>query len=64
MAVFVITAIENKTVGTFNFFGPSNHPEVQLTIKQLVEACNEAGGNKATPTWVDEEFLAAHEISS
>jgi len=63
MATFIITAIENRTVGTFNVFGPSNHPHVQLTMKQLIEACNEAGGNKATPTWVDEAFLTAHEVT-
>jgi nucleoside-diphosphate-sugar epimerase len=38
MAAFIITAIENTTVGTFNVFGPSNHPKVQLTMKQLIEA--------------------------
>ncbi len=63
MAAFIITTIENTTVGTFNVFGPSNHPKVQLTMKQLIEACNQASGNKATPTWVDAGFLAAHEVT-
>jgi 2'-hydroxyisoflavone reductase len=63
MATFIITAIENTTVGTFNVFGPSNHPQVQLTMKQLIEACNEAGGNKATANWVDEAFLTTHEVT-
>lgn len=55
-------AIENTTVGTFNVFGPSNHPEVQLTMRQLIDAGNQVTGNKATPTWVDTAFLTAHEI--
>jgi 2'-hydroxyisoflavone reductase len=63
MAAFIITAIERTIVGTFNVFGPSNHPEVQLTMKQLIEACNQAAGNKATPTWVDTEFLTAHQVT-
>jgi 2'-hydroxyisoflavone reductase len=63
MAAFIITAIENTTVGTFNVFGPSNHPKLQLTMKQLIEACNQAAGNKATPTWVDAAFLTAHEVT-
>ena len=63
MAAFIITAIENTTVGTLNVFGPSNHPELQLTMKQLIDACNQAAGNKATPTWVDAAFLGAHEVT-
>lgn len=63
MAALFITAIENTTVGTFNVFGPSNHPEVELTMKQLIEACNQAAGSKATPTWVDAAFLTAHEVT-
>lgn len=62
LAQFIITAIENTTVGTFNVFGPSNHPDVQLTMKQLIDACNQVTGNKATPTWVDAAFLTAHEV--
>lgn len=62
LAAFIITTIENTTVGTFNAFGPANHPEVQLTLKQLIEACNEAAGNKAAPTWVDADFLLAHGV--
>lgn len=63
MAAFIVTAIENATAGTFNVFGPSNYPEVQLTMRQLIETCNQAAGNKATPTWVDSDFLLAHEVA-
>lgn len=63
MAAFIITSIETKSTGTFNVFGPSNHPAVQLTMKQLIDACNQAAGNKATPTWVAADFLAKHEVA-
>jgi 2'-hydroxyisoflavone reductase len=63
MAAFIITTIENTTVGTFNVFGPSNHPYVQLTMRQLIGACNQAAGNDATPVWVDAAFLTAHEVT-
>jgi 2'-hydroxyisoflavone reductase len=62
LAAFIVTAIENTTVGTFNVFGPSNRPNVQLTMKHLIDGCNQAAGNKATPTWVDEAFLVAHGV--
>jgi 2'-hydroxyisoflavone reductase len=63
LAAFILTTIENTTVGTYNVFGPSNHPKVQLTLKQLIEACNQAAGNHATPTWVGAGFLTAHEVT-
>jgi len=63
LAAFIITVIESRTVGTFNVFGPSNHPEVQLTMKQLIDVCSEAAGTKATPTWVDDEFLTAYGVT-
>ena len=63
LAAFIVTAIENRTVGTFNVFGPSNHPKVQLTLKQLIDACNHAAGNRATPTWVNAEFLLAQGVA-
>lgn len=63
LAAFIITVVENKTVGTFNVFGPSNHPTVKLTMEHLIEACNRAAGASATLTWVDAEFLIAHEVA-
>ena len=63
LAAWIIALIERGTVGTFNAFGPSNHPAVSLTMKSLLDACNQAAGNKATLTWVPADFLAAHEVA-
>ena len=58
LAAFVIKAIEDNTVGTYNAFGP---PQA-TTIKAVLDACNEAGGNKAQITWVDGKFLSDHGV--
>jgi len=47
----------------FNALGPSNHPKVNLTIKQLLDDCNRAAGNKSTLTWVPADFLDKHEVA-
>ncbi len=62
LAAWIITMIETKTAGVFNALGPSNHPTVQLTMKQMLDACNQAAGNKATVTWVPAEFLDKQEV--
>ena len=53
LAAWIIKVIEDRTAGTFNAFGP----EKRTTIKEVLDACNAAGGNKATITWVDAKFL-------
>jgi 2'-hydroxyisoflavone reductase len=58
LAAFVVKTIEDKTVGTYNAFGPA-HP---TTIKTVLDACNEAGGNKAQITWVEGKFLTDHGV--
>ncbi len=63
LAAWIIALIERGTVGTFNAFGPSNHPTVTLTMKGMLEACTQAAGNKATVTWVPADFLAKHEVA-
>ncbi|MBA2539253.1 MAG: NAD-dependent epimerase/dehydratase family protein [Deltaproteobacteria bacterium] len=63
LAAWIVTLIENRTTGVFNAFGPSNHPKINLSIKQLLDDCNTAAGNKASLTWVSTEFLDNHEVS-
>lgn len=58
LAAFVVKAIEDTTVGTYNAFGPPQ----PTTIKTVLDACNEAGGNKAQITWVDGKFLTDHGV--
>jgi 2'-hydroxyisoflavone reductase len=62
LAAWIVTLIENRSTGVFNALGPSNHPKVNLTIKQLIDDCNRAAGNKATLTWVPAEFLDKHGV--
>jgi 2'-hydroxyisoflavone reductase len=33
-------------------------------MKEVLDACNAAGGNRATLTWVAADFLDKHEVSS
>ena len=58
LAAFVVKTIEDKTVGTYNAFGPPQ----PTTIKTVLDACNEAGGNKAQITWVEGKFLTDHDV--
>jgi 2'-hydroxyisoflavone reductase len=64
LGAWIVKVIEQQTTGVFNALGPSNHPKVNLTMKQLLEACNQAAGNKATLTWVDSAFLEKHEVGA
>ncbi|MDB4953383.1 MAG: dependent epimerase/dehydratase family [Myxococcales bacterium] len=56
---WIIHAIENQTFGTYNALGPGK----PITMKAVLDRCNEAAGNKAKITWVDGKFLTAHEVS-
>ena len=38
-------------------------PEKSFTMKEVIDACNAAGGNKATPVWVASKFLAQQEVT-
>jgi 2'-hydroxyisoflavone reductase len=53
LAAWLARVVEDRTVGVYNTLGPKE----LITMKQVVDACNEAGGNQATVTWVDADFL-------
>jgi len=55
---WIVRGAEQGTVGTFNATSP---PE-ELTIGEMLTACREVAGSDARFTWVDCEFLAAHEV--
>jgi 2'-hydroxyisoflavone reductase len=38
-------------------------PEKRITMKEVLDACNTAGGNKAQLTWVDWKFLQKQEVA-
>ncbi len=59
LGAWIVKVIEDGTVGVFNALGP----ERRITMKEVLDACNAAAGNKATLTWVDAAFLEKHEVS-
>ncbi len=58
LAKWIVHLIETGTVGTFNALGP----ERKITMKEVLDACNVAGGNKAKLTWVDWKFLEQQDV--
>jgi 2'-hydroxyisoflavone reductase len=59
LGAWIVKVIEDGTLGVFN----ANGPERRITMKEVLDACNAAGGNKATPVWVDAAFLEKEEVS-
>jgi len=55
---WIVKVIEDKTMGVFNAVGPKE----PLGIGAMLDACNAAGGKKATFTWVDAKFLAQNKV--
>jgi 2'-hydroxyisoflavone reductase len=53
LGLWIVKLIEDGTVGTFNALGPAK----PITMREVLEACNEVAGNKAQLTWVDSDFL-------
>ncbi len=53
LGVWIVKLIEDGTLGTYNALGPDK----RITMREVLEACNDVSGNKATLTWVDGDFL-------
>ena len=53
LGAWIVRVIEDGTVGTMNAFGPAE----RTTMKDVLDACNHALGDKARLTWVDADFL-------
>lgn len=58
LAAWTILAVERKHLGVYNAVGPRE----PLPMRGLLEACQKAGGNKATLTWADTGFLEKHNV--
>jgi 2'-hydroxyisoflavone reductase len=58
LAKWLALVVERRTMGTYNALGPAQ----PITMKEVVDACNAAAGNKATVTWVDAQFLDKQEV--
>jgi 2'-hydroxyisoflavone reductase len=59
LAAWIARAVDDRTIGVYNALGPAE----PITMKQVVDACNEAGGNKSTVTWVDADFLEKQKVT-
>jgi len=60
LAAWIVTLIERRTTGVYNALGPVE----RTTMKAALDACNHAGGDRATITWVDDEFLDHEGVSA
>jgi len=58
LGAWIVRVIEDRTVGTMNALGPAQ----PVTIKQVLDDCNHALGDKARLTWVDAGFLEQHGV--
>ncbi|MEZ4399222.1 MAG: NAD-dependent epimerase/dehydratase family protein [Kofleriaceae bacterium] len=59
LGAWIIRVIETKAMGVMDALGPPGGG----TIRSVIEACNHAGGDRATVTWVDPAFLEAHQVA-
>jgi 2'-hydroxyisoflavone reductase len=55
---WIVHLIEQGTFGTFNALGPDK----KITMREVLDGCNAAGGNKAKLTWVDWKFLEKQDV--
>jgi len=55
-ATWLITSAERGVGGVYNVVGP------QVTLDQVLRACDRVSGSNAEIVWVDDEFLIAHEV--
>ena len=58
LGAWIVRMIERNRVGIYNALGP----ERRVTMKEVLDTCNAAGGNKATLTWVPWDFLKKHDV--
>jgi 2'-hydroxyisoflavone reductase len=56
LGAWLVTLAEQRTAGDFNATLP------ELSFGELLESCRRAGGDGATITWVDEQFLVDREV--
>ncbi len=54
LAEWIVTCVENRTVGEFNATGPAE----ELSMRRMVEGCRAASGADTSFTWVDGDFTA------
>lgn len=60
LGLWLVKVVEQGTVGVFNAVGPAE----KQTVKEMLEACNRAGGGKAELVWVDGKVLEKEGVSA
>ncbi|MCT8136374.1 SDR family oxidoreductase [Anaerobacillus sp. CMMVII] len=58
LASYIVSAIETKTVGTYNVTGPKEH----LTLEDFLHACKKTLNNETDFIWVEDEFLEGNDV--
>jgi 2'-hydroxyisoflavone reductase len=58
LGAWIVRMIEQNATGTYNALGPDR----RVTMKELLETCNAAAGNKAQLTWVPWDFLKKEDV--
>ena len=56
---FIVHCVEKGTNGVFNATSPAG----ELTMGELLAACQAVSGSDATLTWADTAFLAEHDVA-
>lgn len=59
LAEWTIRMVESQQAGVFNATGP----EVPLSMRQMLETCQQVAGTPAELVWVDDEFLLAQGVT-
>ena len=59
LGAWIVRMIEAQTLGIYNALGPDR----RVTMKEVVDTCNAAGGNKAQVTWVPWDFLKKQDVA-
>lgn len=59
LASWMIRLLENRKSGTFNAAGPAR----RITMEEFLDACRAVARTGATLEWLDDDFLARHEVA-
>lgn len=58
LAHFILLLAKNRINGIFNTTGPGN----KISMREFLDTCNSVAGNKASLTWVSEDFITSKDI--
>jgi 2'-hydroxyisoflavone reductase len=60
LAEFIVDSIERNITGVYNAVSPPG----EMGMGEMLDTCRSVSGSDATFTWVDQDFLAAHEVEA